>query len=114
MFHTGIDNEDDNPPDKDDDNPPEAANEIAASEEADVPARQMHSNCASGEDSDVPIGEANECASPVDKAKFVIDVVSTTETHVKGQIGPKYLPVVEGKNSDWLPDPTLTDVVSLV
>lgn len=76
-----------------------------------MPAIQIHSG---REDSDVPIGEANECASPVDKAKFVIGVVSTTDTQVKGQIGPKYLPVVEGKNSNWFPDHTLTDVVSMV
>ena len=80
-----------------------------------MPVVQAQSKCTNREDSDVPIEEATKCASPVGKAKFVIGVVSATETQVKGQVEPTYyLPVVEGKNSDLLSDHTLTDLVSLV
>ena len=67
---------------------------------------QTQSDHTSRKNSEVPIVEATECTSPVGKEKL--------ETQIEGQIKPSYLHMVEDKNSDLLPDHTLTDLVSVV
>ena len=95
----------------DGDNPPEITNQPATSEQ---PVTQTHSRHYGRQDSDVPVVEADECSSPVEKAKFVIGVTLMTEiTRLEGPADPAYLPEVEGENS-CLSDNNLTDFVSLV
>ena len=94
----------------DEDNPPETTNQIACTCTAEQPASQTHSRHYGRQDSDVPVVEANECSSPVEKAKFVIGVTSITEIiQLEEPADPTFLPEVKGQKRD-----NLTDFVSLV
>ena len=111
MFYIHTDNKNDKDG-GDGDNPPETTNHTIRTSEQ--PASQTHSRHYGRQDSNVPVVEADECSSPVEKAKFVIGVTLTTEiTQLKGPADPAYLPEFEGKNS-CLSGNNITDFVSLV
>ena len=82
------------------DDPPERIGQAATSEQQPTETQSIYYG---RQDSNVPFGEADECSSPVGKAKFVIGVKSITKiSQFKGPVNSTYLPEVskiEQKNS---------------
>ena len=95
----------------DGDDPPERTNQTATSVQ---PPTETQSRHYGRQDSNVPMGEADECSSPVAKAKFVIGVKLITKIpQLKEPVNSTYLPEVskvEQKNSCLL-ESNLTDLV---